>query len=52
MTPSRRLLVRDLVQLVSPAGTAAPLRGAELASLVQVDDAYLLIEEGRISAAG
>ena len=52
MTRSRRLLVRDLVQLVSPAGTAAPLRGAELGSLVQVDDAYLLIEDGRISGAG
>jgi imidazolonepropionase len=52
VTESRRLLVRDLVQLVSPAGTAAPLRGADLGSLVQVDDAYLLIEDGRISAAG
>ena len=52
MTAARPLLVHDLVQLVSPAGTAAPLRGAELGSVVQVDDAYLLIEDGRISAAG
>ena len=46
------LLVRDLVQLVSPAGTAAPLRGADLGRLDQVDHAYLLIEDGRIAAAG
>ena len=52
MTPARRLLVRDLVQLVTPAGTSAPLRGADLGSVIQVDDAYLLIEDGRISAAG
>jgi imidazolonepropionase len=52
VTQSRRLLVREIVQFVSPAGTAAPLRAAELGSLVQVDDAYLLIEDGRISAAG
>jgi imidazolonepropionase len=52
VTPERRLLVRDLAQLVSPAGTAAPVRGADLGRLDQVDHAYLLIEDGRVSAAG
>jgi imidazolonepropionase len=52
VTPSRRLLVRDLVQLVSPAGTSAPLRGRDLGRLDQIDDAYLLIEDGRTAAVG
>ena len=52
MAAARRLLVRDLVQLVSPAGTAAPLRGAELGRVDQLDDAYLLIDDGRVSAVG
>ncbi|MFL5948087.1 MAG: imidazolonepropionase, partial [Gaiellaceae bacterium] len=47
-----RLLVRDLAQLVSPAGTGAPLRGNELGRVDQVNDAYLLIEDGRIAAVG
>ena len=47
-----RLLVRDLVQLVSPAGRGAPLRGPALGALDIVDDAYVLCGEGRIVAAG
>jgi imidazolonepropionase len=52
VTAARRLLVRNLVQLVSPAGKAAPLRGSDLGRVDQVDDAYLLIEDGRIAAVG
>jgi len=47
-----RLLVRDLAQLVSPAGTDAPLRGHALGEVAVVEDAYLLCEEGRIGAVG
>ena len=47
-----RLLVRDLAQLVSPAGAGAPLRGRALAELDRIDDAYLLCEDGRIAAVG
>jgi imidazolonepropionase len=47
-----RLLVRDLAQVVSPAGTSAPLRGAALGALDIVEDAYALCEEGKIAAVG
>src|SRR5262245_42770523 len=47
-----RLLVRDLAQLVSPAGSGAPLRGAALAEIEVVEDAYVLCEDGRIAATG
>ena len=49
MTP---LLVRDLAQLVSPAGTSAPLRGAALGNVDVLEDAYLLSEDGRIVETG
>jgi imidazolonepropionase len=52
LTAARRLLVRDLVQLVSPAGRAAPLRGPALAELDVVDDAFLLSEDGRVATVG
>ena len=52
MRPGCRLLVRDLAQLVSPAGSDAPLRGPRLAEVDRLDDAFLLIEDGRIVAAG
>ncbi len=48
----RRLLVRDLAQLATPAGAAAPLRGRDLATVEVVDDAFVLCEGGRIAAAG
>jgi imidazolonepropionase len=47
-----RLLVRDLVQLVSPAGREAPLRGGDLGAVEVVEDAYLLCDDGVISAVG
>jgi len=48
----RRLLVRDLAQLVTPAGEGAPLRGPDLARVEVIEDAYILCEEGRIAAVG
>jgi imidazolonepropionase len=50
--PPRRLLVRDLEQLASPAGTAAPLRGAALDETDLLEDAFVLCEQGRIAAVG
>src|SRR5918999_2055092 len=47
-----RLLVRDLTQLVSPAGGGAPLRGAALGRLDVIDDGYVLCDGDRIAAAG
>jgi imidazolonepropionase len=47
-----RLLVRDLAQLATPAGGAAPLRGAALRDIDVTRDAYVLCEEGRIAATG
>ncbi len=47
-----RLLVRDLAQAVSPAGAHAPLRGAALADVEVVEDAYVLFEAGRVAAVG
>ena len=47
-----RLLVRDLAQVVSPAGTQAPLRGPTLAELDVIEDGYVLCEGGAIKAVG
>jgi imidazolonepropionase len=49
---ARRLLVRDLAQLATPAPAGAPLRGAALARVDVVDDAFILCEAGRIVSAG
>jgi imidazolonepropionase len=49
---ARRLLVRDLAQLVTPAGAETPLRGGALREVDVVDDAYILCEDGRIVSAG
>jgi imidazolonepropionase len=46
------LLIRDLAQVVSPAGTGAPLRGPELGRLEIVEDAYVLCRDERIAAVG
>jgi imidazolonepropionase len=48
----RRLLVRDLDQLVTPAGNAAPLRGAELAVVDVIETAYILCEDGVVAGVG
>jgi len=47
-----RLLVRNLAQLATPAGTDAPLRGRALGEVEVVSDAYLLCEDGRVTAVG
>jgi imidazolonepropionase len=48
----RRLLVRDLVQLATPAGVGAPLRGPSLGQVDVVEDAYVLCDGGTIAAVG
>ena len=54
MTSGRgpRLLVRDLAQAASPAGRAAPLRGAALGAVDVVEDAYVLCTGATIEAVG
>jgi imidazolonepropionase len=47
-----RLLVRDLAQVVTPAGTTAPLRGQSLGSVEVLEDAYVLCLDGRIESVG
>ena len=48
-----KLLIRDLAQAVSPAGTEAPLRGREAMRAVDVvEDAFVLCDEGRIVSVG
>ena len=47
-----RLLIRDLEQLVTPAGRDAPLRGRALADVDWLDDAYVLCEDGVIESVG
>ena len=47
-----KLLIRDLAQVVSPAGDHAPLRGRELRELTIVEDAYVLCEDGRVTGVG
>ncbi|MGH3079219.1 MAG: imidazolonepropionase [Gaiellaceae bacterium] len=47
-----RLLVRDLAQLVTPAGREAPLRGPALGKVDVLANAYVLCADGRIAATG
>ena len=48
----RRLLVRDLAQLATPAGRAAPLRGSALGDVELLEDAYVLCAGGVIESVG
>jgi imidazolonepropionase len=53
ITPAApRLLVRDLAQLATPAGTDAPLRGKALGEVDVLEDAYVLCDGGSIAAVG
>jgi imidazolonepropionase len=52
VSESGRLLVRDLAQVASPAGLAAPLRGSALGEVDVLEDAYVFCEDGRIGAVG
>jgi imidazolonepropionase len=47
-----RLLVRDLAQVVSSAGSDVPLRGHALGEVEVVEDAYVLCERGQVAAVG
>jgi imidazolonepropionase len=47
-----RLLVRDLAQVVTPAGAETPLRGADLGRMEVLEDAYVLCEHGLIAGIG
>ena len=47
-----RLLVRDLAQLATPAAGTTPRRGAELATVDVVDDAFVVCAGDRIEAVG
>jgi imidazolonepropionase len=46
------LLIRDLAQIASPAGTTAPLRGTALREVTVLEGGYVLCENGRIAAVG
>jgi imidazolonepropionase len=46
------LLLRDLAQVATPAGTHAPLRGADLARVDVLEDAYVLVDGDTIVAVG
>jgi imidazolonepropionase len=46
------LLVRDLKQVVSPAGGPAPLRGSALGELRVLDGAYVLCVDGLVDGVG
>ncbi|TML18380.1 MAG: imidazolonepropionase [Actinobacteria bacterium] len=47
-----RLLVRDLAQLATPAGTDAPLRGSALGEVDVLEDAYVLCAGSVIESVG
>src|SRR6476620_9362663 len=48
----RRLLIRDLAQLATPAGTGAPLRGSALGEVDVLEDAFVLCRGETIEAVG
>ena len=48
----RRLLIRDLAQVVTAPGTAAPLRGSDLRDVSVVEDAFVLCAGPSIEAVG
>ena len=52
MSAPARLLVRDLAQLATPAGTGAPLRGPDLGTVDVLEDAFVLCRGETIEAVG
>lgn len=46
------LLLRDLDQVVSPAGASAPLRGHALGEVAVLERGYVLCEGGRVARVG
>ena len=51
MSTPARLLLRDLAQLATPAGSGAPLRGAALGTVDVLEDAYVLCRGDTIEIA-
>ena len=49
---ARRLLIRDLAQLVTPAGRDAPRRGGALGEVEVIEHAFVLCGEGSVQAIG
>ena len=49
---ARRLLVHDLAQLATPAGSDSPLRGRALGEIEVIEDAYVLCAGDTIEAVG
>jgi imidazolonepropionase len=49
---THRLLVRDLAQVATPAGTEAPLRGRAFAEVEVLEDAFVLCSGETIDAVG
>ena len=47
-----RLLIRDLAQVATPAGRAAPLRGHAMGGVDVIDDAFVLCSDGVVEAVG
>jgi imidazolonepropionase len=47
-----RLLLRDLAQVVSPAGSGAPLRGPALGEVDVLEDAFVLCDGAQIAEVG
>ena len=47
-----RVLIRDLVQVATPAGRDAPLRGADLGAVDVIEDAFVLCDGDTIEAVG
>jgi imidazolonepropionase len=46
------LLIRDLAQVATPAGTETPLRGSALGEITVLEEAYVRCEDGRIAEVG
>ena len=47
-----KLLIRDLAQVASPAGSGAPLRGRALGDVQRIDHGYVLCDGAAIEAVG
>jgi imidazolonepropionase len=46
------LLIRDLAQVATPAAELAPARGSALGDVTMLEDAYVLCQDGAITAVG
>lgn len=46
------LLIRNLAQVATPAGTDTPLRGSALGEITVLEEAYVRCEDGRIGEVG